>query len=119
MAIKTVTTTTILDDLDGSPGASTVPFAWDGTSYEIDLTDVHAKEFYEAIAVYVDSARRVRGGRTRTSAALTSSRPSLAQRMGIKPEDVRNWAKKNGIEVNDRGRVPDVLVQQYKDEKDN
>ena len=36
---------TVVDDLDGSPAAETVSFAFGGTSYEIDLSSRNAERF--------------------------------------------------------------------------
>jgi hypothetical protein len=48
----------ITDDLDGSEGARTYAFSWQGTSYEIDLIDAHRDEFLRALAPYIDAGRR-------------------------------------------------------------
>ena len=51
--------TLFIDDLDGSAAEGTVRFGLDGTEYEIDLNAGHAKELRDALARYVDAARRV------------------------------------------------------------
>jgi len=38
----------LTDDLDGSPADETVSFAFEGPSYEIDLSDPHAAELRDA-----------------------------------------------------------------------
>jgi hypothetical protein len=50
-----------IDDLDGSAAEGTVRFGLDATKYEIDLNAGHAKELRDALARYVDAARRVSG----------------------------------------------------------
>lgn len=89
----------LVDDLDGSEASETVSFGLDGTTYEIDLTDEHAGELREALAPYLGHARKVTGSR-RSSAKKTaaSSGPSASE--------VRDWARDNGYEVPDRGRIP-------------
>ena len=42
--------TLFIDDLDGSAAEGTVRFGLDGTEYEIDLNEEHAKELREALA---------------------------------------------------------------------
>ncbi|MFC9231054.1 Lsr2 family protein [Streptomyces decoyicus] len=104
MAQKVITLLT--DDLDGSEASQTVLFALDGKSYEIDLNDTHAERIREALAPFVGSARKVSGGRA-TVRRMGSSKPN---------EDtaaVRAWAKANGYDVNDRGRVPANIREAY------
>lgn len=104
MAQKVITLLT--DDLDGSEASQTVLFALDGKSYEIDLNDAHAEKIREALAPFVGNARKTSGGRG-TVRRMGSSKPN---------EDtaaVRAWAKDNGYEVNDRGRVPANIREAY------
>ncbi len=94
---KTVITM-LTDDLDGSEADETVSFAFRGTSYEVDLSAKHANEFEKAIGKYLDMAQKVSSGRVGRG---TSRRPA-----GPAAGDIRSWARDNGFEVNDRGRVP-------------
>ena len=57
--------TIFIDDLDGSPAEGTVRFGLDGTEYEIDLNEEHAKALRDALARYVSAARRASGGARR------------------------------------------------------
>ena len=57
--------TLFIDDLDGSAAEGTVRFGLDGTGYEIDLNAGHARELRDALARYVDAARRVTGSARR------------------------------------------------------
>ena len=66
--------TLLIDDLDGSAAEGTVRFGLDGTGYEIDLNAGHAKELRDALARYVDAARRV------TGSARRPARPAAAGR---------------------------------------
>jgi nucleoid-associated protein Lsr2 len=97
----------LLDDLDGSEAEGTVPFALDGTEYEIDLNAEHAQALRDALARYVGAARRAGGG---------ARRPARGGRRagGVDSTEVREWAKAQGIEVKDRGRVPADLVTRFK-----
>jgi hypothetical protein len=94
-----------IDDLDGSAAEGTVRFGLDGTEYEIDLNAAHAKNMREALARYVNAARRA-GGSARKPARGSSRRPAN----GLNTTEVRDWARAQGIEVKDRGRVPADLV---------
>ena len=100
--------TLLIDDLDGSAAENTVRFGLDGAEYEIDLNAGHAKELRDALARYVDAARRV-GGSTRKP-----SRVSRGPAGGLDTTEVREWARAQGIEVKDRGRVPADLVVKFR-----
>jgi hypothetical protein len=95
------------DDLDGGPADETVRFGIDGTQYEIDLSKTHADELRSALQPFVDSARRAAAG-----SAKRAARPA-ARRAGPTPSDVRAWARSEGIEVKDKGRVPAELVVKF------
>jgi Lsr2 len=101
--------TLFIDDLDGSTAESTVRFGLDGAEYEIDLNAGHAKELRDVLARYVDAARRVGG---------SARKPSRGSRRGPvggpNTIEVREWARAQGIEVKDRGRMPTDLVVKFK-----
>lgn len=101
--------TLFIDDLDGSAAEGTVRCGLDGTEYEIDLNEEHAKALRDALARYVSAARRASGGARRP--ARSGRRASSS---GLNTTEVREWAKAHGIEVKDRGRVPAELVVKFK-----
>jgi Lsr2 len=101
--------TLLIDDLDGSNAEGTVRFGLDGTEYEIDLSAEHAHTLRDALARYVGAARRANGAARRP--ARTGRR---APANGLNTTEVREWAKAQGIEVKDRGRVPAELVVKFK-----
>src|SRR5699024_1154779 len=47
----------LVDDLDGSPAQSTVTFALDGVTYEIDLNDRNAGQLRSLLDWYIKKAR--------------------------------------------------------------
>ena len=96
-----------IDDIDGGEAAGTVRFGLDGTQYEIDLSAAHGDELRKALEQYIAHARRT-GGTARRAAR--SRRGSGA----VDTAKVREWAKGQGIEIKDRGRVPASVVEQYK-----
>jgi hypothetical protein len=98
--------TLLIDDLDGGQADGTVRFGLDGTEYEIDLSAAHSDELRKALGQYLAHARRVGG----TSRSATRTRRGGA----VDSSKVRDWAKGQGIEVKDRGRVPADVVEQYK-----
>jgi hypothetical protein len=87
------------DDLDGSDATQTVSFALDGTSYEIDLNDKNAAGLRDAMATYVGHARKVTGSRR-------GRRSSASSASGHSAKEIREWARSNGHQVPERGRIP-------------
>jgi len=115
------TTVTLVDDLDGSDADESVKFGLDGMSYEVDLSDTHAGALRNALADYVAHARRTGGRRTPTRRARAAngtpaSRPSGAAPATVDREQskaIREWARSQGLEVSDRGRIPNSVTEAY------
>ena len=103
--------TLFIDDIDGSAAEGTVRFALDGTDYEIDLNTAHAAALRKAMAKYVEAARRSSSGSVARRPARSGRRASAS---GLNTTEVREWAKAQGIEVKDRGRVPAELVVRFR-----
>ncbi len=101
--------TLLTGDLDGSPAEDTVRFGLDGTEHEIDLNAGHARALRDALARYADAARRTGDGARRP--ARGGGRASAS---GLNTTEVREWAKAQGIDVKDRGRVPAEVVARFK-----
>ena len=101
----------LVDDIDGTDAAETVSFALDGVDYEIDLSEEHATELREALSLYVGYARRTGGRRKNTRrSAGTGGR---SETTGPSAADIRAWARENGWEVPERGRVSAEVRQAY------
>ncbi|TKJ20024.1 Lsr2 family protein [Blastococcus sp. CCUG 61487] len=100
------------DDLDDVPADETVSFALDGTSYEIDLTEKNAKEMRDAFSRYVSAARKVGRG-SRGSSGGGRSRGTGGRMDREQAGAIRDWARKNGHQVSDRGRIPAAVVEAY------
>ena len=86
------------DDLDGSEATETVTFGLDGTSYEIDLNDKNAAKLRDALAGYIGHGRKV-------GSAPRRGRKAAASAGGTSAKEIRDWARSNGHDVPDRGRV--------------
>lgn len=91
----------LIDDLDGKPATETVEFSLDGIAYEIDLSEHHSKELRDLFDKYVEVARVVK--------KTKKYKPS-----GIGYTEVREWAKANGVEVSERGRVSNEVIAAFK-----
>jgi hypothetical protein len=99
MEMATQTTTTLVDDLDGSPAADTYVFGLDGTWYEIDLNEKNAKKLTDALSVFVAAGRRGEAGRMTPDREQTTA--------------IRNWARSQGLTVSDRGRLSQSIIDQF------
>ncbi len=106
MAQKTVVT--LVDDIDGGEADETVSFGLDGSSYEIDLSSANASKFgmpWPATSVLPDAARR--------GSSSGGGRGRAARRSGNNSAAIRAWAREQGLNVNERGRIPGDIVTQY------
>jgi hypothetical protein len=101
----------LVDDLDGSDAAETVSFGLDGVQYDIDLSEANADKLREVLAAYIGHARRAGGRRKSGSAAARSSSSGRAN--GASAADIRAWARENGWEVPERGRVSAEVREAY------
>jgi hypothetical protein len=98
--------TLFIDDIDGGEAAGTVRFALDGIAYEIDLSIEHTDELHTALGKYIGHARKTGG---------TPRRAPRGRRAAstIDTTAVRTWAREQGYDIKDRGRVPADLVAKY------
>lgn len=91
----------LVDDVDGGSADETVTFGIDGSTYEIDLSTAHAAQLREAMAPWVGVARKL------------SSRSSSRSRGASDTAKVREWAKANGYDVSERGRISATVRAAY------
>ncbi|MDN5571948.1 MAG: Lsr2 family protein [Propionibacteriaceae bacterium] len=99
----------LTDDLAGDDTVAdeTLSFGLDGSTYEIDLSSENAAALREALAPYVAAGRKNSGAR-RTGGRRSGRSAGLAS-----ANDVRQWARSQGMEVSDRGRVRDEVRAAY------
>jgi hypothetical protein len=102
--------TVFIDDIDGSKAVTTIRFALDGAEYEIDLNAAHADELRKATQQYIEAGRKTIAGGRRS--ARGSTRRTFAGG-GPSSSEVRDWAKDQGYEVKERGRIPAELVVKF------
>ncbi|NBH02584.1 Lsr2 family protein [Amycolatopsis sp. SID8362] len=107
----------VVDDLDGGAATQTVPFALDGVSYEIDLSDENAAALRDEFARYIEAGRRTGGRRIKvtvgqSTAGNRSSSTGAAQRE--RNQEVRAWAQANGYGIAERGRIPKEIYAAFK-----
>lgn len=94
----------LVDDVDGGEAAETLSFALDGVGYEIDLSDKNAADLRAALKPWISAGRRVSGRRTASRGRGRSSSDAAT---------IRDWAKANGYEVSERGRVSAKVREAY------
>jgi hypothetical protein len=99
-----------VDDLDGSEAAETVSFGLDGRQFSIDLSAGNAAQLRDALASFVAAARR--GDSRSRGRAPIGAGPRRAS-SGKEIAAVREWAKANGHEVSDRGRISKTVLEAY------
>jgi hypothetical protein len=105
--VATRTITTLTDDIDGSDADETVTFTFEGTQYEIDLSKKNLDKLVKALQLYTSAARKAGGRRsgTRRTTARGADKTQLAK--------IRQWARANGQQVSDRGRISAAVQEAY------
>lgn len=99
----------LVDDVTGETADETVRFGLDGKHYVIDLSEANAKELREAFAGYIESGRRDQGGN------VGNTRKTAARSTGDRDQSlaIRAWARSNGHNVKDRGRIPATVIDAF------
>jgi len=104
--MASIVSVVVSDDIDGSPNAQTMTFGFDGVNYEIDLAENNRAKLVEDFAPYVGAARKASQRRPRTAGARRpGSQGDLAA--------VRAWAREQGLNVSERGRISAEIMQRY------
>jgi hypothetical protein len=103
----------LVDDLDGGDAEETVSFALDGVSYEIDLNAANAARLRDELATWVGHSRRV-GGRSTGARRQGSRGRAAASGSGTDTAAVREWARQQGHQVSERGRISAEIMDAYK-----
>lgn len=117
MAQKIVTLFT--DDLTGEEATEvdTYTLLLNGVGVELDLTPESHGKLLEALSPFLkaEGARRVRSAASGTG--IKDRRRSEGPSGNKDAAKIRAWAKDNGYEVNDRGRMPASVVEAYEKAK--
>lgn len=98
----------LVDDLDGTvlgEEGQTIHFAVNGVEYSIDLSRENADAFFEALDPFIKNAEKVTGAARRTAKGKTDKANSARA--------VREWARENGYEISDRGRIPSEILAAF------
>jgi hypothetical protein len=98
------TSITLQDDLDGGPAEETLRFGISGAEYEIDLSSKNAARLRAQMAPFIEHARKA-GKMPRRAVRTAASRR--------RSREIRAWARKQGIQLSERGRIPANVAAQY------
>lgn len=104
--MASIVSVVVTDDIDGSAGAETVTFGFDGVSYEIDLSKKNRAKLEKAFAPYVEHGRKVAKSRRQPG----GSRSGAAR---VDRAVVRGWARQQGLKVSERGRISADVMDRY------
>lgn len=102
---------TLIDDLDGGKADETVAFSLGGTQYVIDLSEKNATAFRSMLAKYIEAARKEKGARL----SGRGGQRKVASSSGPDTSEVRTWAREQGYEVSERGRVSKDLIVKFEE----
>lgn len=101
----------LIDDIDQGAAEETVSFALDGANYEIDLSAKNAAKLRDSLATYVAHARR--SGRSSRPAVSAPRRGRSARGDREQTQAIREWARKNGHKIGEKGRIPGSILEAY------
>jgi hypothetical protein len=103
----------LVDDINGQPADESITFGLDGVQYEIDLTSKNAAKLRDALAPFVAAGTKlgratIGAGRSRDGRGRSPARSDREVNQAI-----RDWAKSHNIDVSDRGRIKQEIVDRY------
>lgn len=91
---------TLVDDFDGDEeGVTRRYFSFDNVDYEIDLSEANYKKFAGSLKRYIEF------GRKRGAGKKMVTRTHIKAIAGVDNDTIREWARANGHEVSDKGRI--------------
>lgn len=104
-------TTSYVDDLDGSEAVGTVTFSLENRAYEIDLSDENTDKLHDALAPFIEHARKA--SRAPKMASVPTRQGPRTTTDRAQTQAIRDWARANGHTVNDRGRIPKPVIEAF------
>lgn len=100
----------------------TITFSYEGKTYQFEACQEHSDEFDAVMQEWISGARlestndakrsysTPRATKTRTT---RGRRTATIARQRERRHDIREWARENGFEVSDRGKIPQEAVIAY------
>ena len=113
--MATITRTYLVDDLDGSEqDVSSVSFSLDKTDYEIDLSAANEARLRDKLAKFVAAATPLHPQRAVRRSAGKAVKAVKTPPVGREQtQAIREWARNNGHEVSDRGRISAAIQKAF------
>ena len=105
----------VIDDLDGSPDATTIHFSLDGRAYEIDLSSRNEAKLRDALSPFISHGKRLATGRKRPGGRL-SRIETTDQTDRDQAQRARRWALDHGVQLPSRGRVAQAVLDALADD---
>ncbi|MCE0767406.1 Lsr2 family protein [Pseudonocardia kujensis] len=102
--------TALVDDIDGGPADETVAFSWNGTSYEIDLSRKNADALRALLEPYIKAGRHIRSRAARPAGGRSRSTTTSSKQRN---QAIREWARAQGLQIAERGRIPIEIMLRY------
>jgi len=91
------------------PNDEPTRFVIDGVGYEADLCEKHHEDFNRAVASFLHIAEPT------TARAGNAMRKAMRGKKGaFTTKDVREWAAAQGRDVPASGRLPNAMIEEYK-----
>lgn len=102
----------LIDDIDGTEipdgDGERVEFSLRGVDYQIDLSAANVAKLNDHLKPFIEAAAKVGGVRGRRSKVSSNGKAPKEQLAAI-----REWARKNGHEVSDRGRIKSEIIDAF------
>ena len=102
----------LIDDIDGSDisegSGEQLDFTVRGVQYRIDLSSANVAKFDKALEPYVEAAKKTGSARSRRTKAASNGKSSPEHLAAI-----REWARREGYEVSNRGRIKAEIVEAF------
>jgi hypothetical protein len=109
--------TILTDDLDGGDADHTVEFGLDGVTYTIDLSEKNTGKLRKALDPYLSAATRTGRRTARASGGARRGTTEAPPRGGREQSQaIREWARNNGYELSERGRIPRAVAEAYQNQ---
>jgi hypothetical protein len=94
-----------------------VELSFRGVDFRTDLCRVHGAELSTALEPFLSVAERVEARRRPAPASRTGEGTTTVRRPTrrdpIQVAAIRNWARSNGYDISDRGRIPQEVENAY------
>lgn len=96
-----------VDDLDGTmDDVQTIEVAVGDDRVEIELSEANRRKLGEVFAPYLEQGRRVKPKRVTRNVSTNATNKEQNQA-------IREWARKHGHKISDRGRIPENILTEY------